>query len=125
MRAWFAVLLVTVCCAVGGMKAYSHSIDAARDAAATADLATIRQAAQVAELTGGVPLHTALLDAAAQCACAVAVDPSGDRLVYRSGDQAVYVDARTGATTRGPVTNATPERPEPGLPATVAIDLGS
>jgi hypothetical protein len=61
-----------------------------------ANVHLIEQAAEIDQIQNGADSHTALVTAAAACACAVEVDTSQDVLIYRSGDEVVSVDVAAG-----------------------------
>ena len=79
-----------------GYASMSPEATATHRVVGEANVHLIEQAAEIDQIQNGTDSHTALVTAAAACACAVEVDTSQDVLIYRSGDEVVSVDVVTG-----------------------------
>jgi len=79
-----------------GYASMSPGATATHHVVGEANVHLIEQAAEIDQIQNGTDSHTALVAAAASCACAVEVDTSQDVLIYRSGDEVVWVDVATG-----------------------------
>ena len=92
--------------ALAGAAAYHAGIADARHVAGAANVYSIAQAAQADEIVHGTDQHTALVNAAASCACGVSVQPGTRLLVYRTGDHLIEFNMDTGRTIETPVSGA-------------------
>ena len=85
-----------------GYASMSPEATATHHVVGQANVHLVEQAAEIDQIQNGTDSHTALVTAAATCACAVEVDTSQDVLIYRSGDEVVSVDVATGVEHTAP-----------------------
>ena len=85
-----------------GYASMSPGATATHHVVGEANVHLIEQAAEIDQIQNGTDSHTALVTAAAACACAVEVDTSQDALMYRAGAEVVSVDVATGVEQTAP-----------------------